>query len=462
MRRWVLFVARRHVRTRRREKGNATTIFAVLGIAAGAMTLVAVLSVMNGFQLGTIEDILEVDSYHLRIDADAKGEREPSEAAASSARGAGVSPDVQETTGPAVVPAEPPGYPEAVVDAASRTPGVTAALPFLDLEVLATGFFRDLRAIRVRALPPDVGRRDESFRNAFDMVAGVFNVEAEGSVVLGIELARALGVAPGDSVELVSLEGDNLARGTTEELVVTGTFRSGYLDFDQGWAFVSLSTARTALGAERPATVGVKLNDRYADARAAAVLEERLGGAVDITSWREYNRSIFGALRLEKNLMTILIGLIFLVVAGNMLQSLRRSVVERAEEIAILKALGAPPRSIQLIFVGEGGIIGLVGGGAGVLLGMLIAYNVNGIFRAAEALVNGVLRGIGRVIGSMTSADFTLFSPRYFYITEVPVEVMAAEVVGIFLFAFVCAAGAAVLASTRVSRIRPAEVLRNE
>jgi lipoprotein-releasing system permease protein len=442
MRRWVLFVARRHVRTRRREKGNATTIFAVLGIAAGAMTLVAVLSVMNGFQLGTIEDILEVDSYHLRIDADGPAADEPSQGAAPNHGGA--------------------QFPEAVARTVSERPGVSAAVPFLDLEVLATGFFRDLRAIRVRALPGDVGRRDEGFRNAFDMVAGVFNVEANRSVVMGIELARALGVAPGDSVELVSLEGDDLARGTTVELVVTGTFRSGYLDFDQGWAFVSLRTARDVLGAARAPTVGVKLEDRYADQRAAAVLEERLGAAVDITSWRQYNRSIFGALRLEKNLMTILIGLIFLVVAGNMMQSLRRSVVERAEEIAILKALGAPPRSIQLIFVGEGGIIGLAGGGVGVLLGLLIAHNVNAIFQAAEAVVNGVLWGIGRVIGSVTNADFTLFSPRYFYITEVPVEVIASEVIGIFLFAFLCAAGAALLASTRVSRIRPAEVLRNE
>ncbi len=442
MRRWVLFVARRHVRTRRREKGNATSIFAVLGIAAGAMTLVAVLSVMNGFQLGTIEDILEVDSYHLRIDADGPTADVPSQAATESAAGA--------------------HYHETLARTASESSSVTAAVPFLDLEVLATGFFRDLRAIRVRALPGDVGRRDEGFRNAFDMVAGVFNVEAERSVVMGIELARALGVAPGDSVELVSLEGDDLARGTTVELVVTGTFRSGYLDFDQGWAFVSLATARGVLGAERPPTVGVKLEDRYADQRVAAVLEERLGTAVDITSWRQYNRSIFGALRLEKNLMTILIGLIFLVVAGNMMQSLRRSVVERAEEIAILKALGAPPRSIQLIFIGEGGIIGLVGGGAGILLGLLIAHNVNAIFQAAEAVVNGVLWGIGRVIGSVTNADFTLFSPRYFYITEVPVEVVASEVIGIFLFAFLCAAGAALLASTRVSKIRPAEVLRNE
>jgi lipoprotein-releasing system permease protein len=102
------------VRTRRREKGNATTIFAVLGIAAGAMTLVAVLSVMNGFQLGTIQDILEIDSYHLRVE-----------------------------------PAAPPS-------AIRQTAGVAAAIPFLDVEVLATGFFRDLQAIRVRALPSGI------------------------------------------------------------------------------------------------------------------------------------------------------------------------------------------------------------------------------------------------------------------------------------------------------------------
>ncbi len=420
MRRWVLFVARRHVRTRRREKGNATTIFAVLGIAAGAMTLVAVLSVMNGFQLGTIEDILEIDSYHLRV--------------------------------------EPATAPSTI----RQTAGVAAAIPFLDVEVLATGFFRDLQAIRVRALPNDVGRHDAEFRNAFDMVAGVFDLESERSIVVGNELARGLGVSPGDTVELISLEGDDLASGTTVELTVTGSFRSGYLDFDRGWAFVSLDTASDTLGSQRRPTVGVKLHDRYNDAVVAARLQQALGGDAKVTSWRSYNRSIFGALRLEKNLMTMLIGLIFLVVAGNMLQSLRRSVVERAEEISILKALGAPPRSIQLIFIGEGVIIGLVGGVLGVALGLLIATNVNGIFRLAEIFVNGVLSLFSRIVGTVTSSGFTLFSPRYFYITEVPAEIVVGEIIGIFLFALACASAAALLASTRVSRIRPAEVLRNE
>jgi len=245
------------------------------------------------------------------------------------------------------------------------------------------------------------------------------------------------------------------------ELQVTGVFRSGYLDYDSSWAFVSLQTASEALGATRAPRIGVKLTDRYEDARIAGLLEERFDG-VRVTSWRSYNRSIFGALRLEKNLMTILIGLIFLVVAGNMFQSLRRSVVERAEEIAILKALGAPPRSIQLIFIGEGGIIGLLGGSIGVGLGLLIASHVNAIFRAAEVIVNGALAAVGWLVGSVGGQGFSLFSPRYFYITEVPAEIIPGEVIGIFFFAFLCAAGAALLASTRVSRIRPAEVLRNE
>lgn len=293
------------------------------------------------------------------------------------------------------------------------------------------------------------------------MVGGVFDLDTEDSAVLGVELARTLGVAPGDTFEVISLEGAGPAQGTTVELLVTGIFRSGYLDYDSSWAFVSLQTAGESLAAARAPRIGVKLSDRYQDARIARLLEERLDG-VRVSSWRDYNRSIFGALRLEKNLMTILIGLIFLVVAGNMFQSLRRSVVERAEEIAILKALGAPPRSIKLIFVGEGGIIGLLGGSIGVGLGLLIAANVNTIFRVAELIVNGVSAAVARLLGSVAGQGFSLFSPRYFYITEVPAEIIPREVVGIFLFAFLCAAGAALLASTRVSRIRPAEVLRNE
>lgn len=460
MRPWALFVARRHVRSRRRNKGNTTSIFSILGIAAGAMTLVAVLSVMNGFQLGTIEDILEMDSYHVRItpEEDAAGLRpspdssdSPGTPSAQGSRADG-SPGNDPTTG-----LSDTDLPEA----ARGISGVTAVVPFIDLEVLAAGFFRDLQAIRMRALSPDVARRDRSFRGAFEMVGGVFDLATDDSAVLGVELARTLGVAPGDTFEVISLEGGGPAQGTTVELLVTGIFRSGYLDYDSSWAFVSLQTAGESLAAARAPRIGVKLSDRYQDARIARLLEERLDG-VRVSSWRDYNRSIFGALRLEKNLMTILIGLIFLVVAGNMFQSLRRSVVERAEEIAILKALGAPPRSIKLIFVGEGGIIGLLGGSIGVGLGLLIAANVNTIFRVAELIVNGVSAAVARLLGSVAGEGFSLFSPRYFYITEVPAEIIPREVVGIFLFAFLCAAGAALLASTRVSRIRPAEVLRNE
>jgi lipoprotein-releasing system permease protein len=401
------------------------------------MTLVAVLSVMNGFQLGTIEDILEIDSYHIRV-------------ASSGDEG-----------GAAVAPTGDTAPLEERLHKIRSLPEVGAAVPFIDLEVLAAGFFEDLQAIRMRGLAPDVGRRDRGFREAFDMAGGVFDIEAQGTVVLGVELARSLGVVPGDTLEVISLEGDGLARGTTVDLRVTGLFRSGYLDYDSGWAFVGLRTARESLGATRVPQVGVKLSDRYEDAGISRVLEERLPGS-RVTSWRSYNRSIFGALRLEKNLMTILIGLIFLVVAGNMFQSLRRSVVERAEEIAILKALGAPPRSIQLIFIGEGGIIGLLGGGIGIGLGLLIAGNVNAIFRGAELVINGIGSGLRFLLGSMGGENFSLFSPRYFYITEVPAEILPGEVVGIFLFAFLCAAGAALLASTRVSKIRPSEVLRNE
>jgi lipoprotein-releasing system permease protein len=179
-------------------------------------------------------------------------------------------------------------------------------------------------------------------------------------------------------------------------------------------------------------------------------------------SWRAFNRSIFGALRLEKTLMMLLVGLIFVVVGGNIYQSLRRSVVERTEEIAVLKALGAPPASIRTVFTLEGLLIGVLGGVIGVTLGLLVSENVNGVFALAEWTVNAVTGALQLLGGAIGEGRFTIFSPAYFYITEVPTRAVLWETVGIFLFAMVSATAAAYFASFRVARIKPAEVLRNE
>jgi lipoprotein-releasing system permease protein len=195
----------------------------------------------------------------------------------------------------------------------------------------------------------------------------------------------------------------------------------------------------------------------------ASHLAERYGGGrFEVGSWRQYNRAIFGALRMEKTFLIVLIGLIFIVVGANIHQSLKRSVRERLEEIAVLKTLGARPREVQLVFVLEGIITGFVGATVGTLAGLALAVNIEGLFAAIEAVVN---TGIGlsvALFGGGGAANVEIFSSQYFYLTEVPSEVIFLEVLGIYLFGWLSAAVAAYVASRSVVGVRPAQVLREE
>ncbi|MEE8440507.1 MAG: ABC transporter permease [Spirochaetia bacterium] len=429
MKPWILFISARHFRTKRREKGHTASLLSVGGIAAGVMTLVTVLAVMNGFQIGTIEDILEINSYHLRV-------------------------HTSDAAGNALL----------IADAK----GVKSAIPFVEMYALAQGFFADPLAIAVRGVPAEVRTLDTGFADQLEIVAGTFDITTGRSIVVGQELARRIGLRVGDSLSVInfSAEGLNLARPDSMDLLVTGLFKTGFLEYDAGWAFVSLATT-SELGGGTADTIGVKLLDRFSDRATMRRIDSAVPG-VQTVSWRDYNRSIFGALRLEKTLMMLLVGLIFVVVAVNIYQSLRRSVVERTEEIGVLKALGASPASLQFVFVFEGLMIGLAGAVVGTALGLALSFNINAVFAGAEIVVNGILRAAGWIVGLFApgrrgvTAGFTIFSPAYFYLDSVPATVIGGEVLGVALFALASAVVAAFAASRRISGIVPAEVLRYE
>ncbi|HET6485808.1 MAG TPA: FtsX-like permease family protein, partial [Spirochaetia bacterium] len=176
-------------------------------------------------------------------------------------------------------------------------------------------------------------------------------------------------------------------------------------------------------------------------------------------------KSFFDALFVEKLMMMVLVGLIFVVVGFNVYHSLRRSVHERMEEIAVLKAVGVPPQRIQGVFILQGLFIGLAGGVIGLIVGLALAVNVNGVFDVVQGIVNGVL-GMARLLAmpflALGGEDFAIFSPAYFYLSSVPSHVYPTEAFLVVFFAVLSCAGAALGASRAVSRFRPAEVLRYE
>jgi lipoprotein-releasing system permease protein len=428
--RLLAFVSLRYFRSRRQGSGVAATILSVVGVAVGVMTLTAVLGVMNGFQLGFIESILELSSYHIQIE---RTDGRPLESE--------------------------------LLQRLSRLPMVTAVVPFSEQQVIMEGRFTGGRGCVLRGVPADVASLDHGFRSRLQIVEGAFQLKDPEDLVLGVELARHLGVGAGDMVSALALGGQSFASLAPVRRFyrVTGLFRSGYYEYDLGWAFVNLAGSGGRAG-EQQVRYGLKLRNRFRDEAALRGVRAMLGpGPYRVGSWREFNRAFFAALRMEKLLMMILIGLIFVVVGFNIYHSLRRSVRERFEEIGVLKALGASQGSVQYIFVTEGLLIGLIGGGLGQALGLLLAANINAVFRAAEALANLVLALASRLLLPLAGGErFALFSPAYFYLSEVPSRVLFPEALLVMLFAVGSCLLAALFAASPVRRVLPAEVLRYE
>ena len=442
-----LLVASRYFRTRRQESGNASTILSVVGTAVGVMALTVVLAVMNGFQLGFIEPIVEISSYHLQI---------------SPVRNAAVPSDQFAGTGD-----RPPPF----VREVRALPFVRAVVPFVERQALVEGTYQRARGCLVRAVPPDLFSLDPVQAAMLAPREGSFDLSRPGSLVIGEELAAVTGARVGSTLFLTSFAAGPGGRPVPRRAAfrITGIFRTGYWDFDVGLVFTSLATADSVFGSGEtlPRTYGVKIANRFLDGPAMAQISQILTGTGHtVESWRTYNKSFFDALFMEKLMMMVLVGLIFVVVGFNVYHSLRRSVHERMEEIAVLKAVGIPPSRIQTIFVLEGLIIGFTGTLSGLVAGLAVAMNVNGVFSVVETGVNGILGAIRFLAAPFAlnagRATFSIFSPAYFYISQVPSRVLPQEAFFVCFFAVLACTGAAWAASRAVSKFRPAEVLRYE
>jgi lipoprotein-releasing system permease protein len=430
---WIWFIAARYI-FRKRKKSPAP-VLSILGIATGVLALIVILSVMNGFQLGFIESILEVSSYHLRIGPIAYRD-------IAWAR-------------------------EAVL----AVPGIKAAVPFREFQGLVQGKRAAQHAAIVRGLPGDAPEMDSGLAGQLSFEEGSFGFESKRDALLGAELARRLGLRIGDEITLFSIPSIFNAADNSglQTFIVTGIFRTGFYEYDTSWIFIDIDSA--AAFSESGPVLGLKLKNRFHDQQALDLARKSLAdnpafaGAV-FSSWRDYNRSFFGALRTEKLFMFILVGLIFIVVALNIYQAQRRSVLEHREEIGLMRAIGGGEHSVQLVFVLDGAIIGFSGASAGLCLGLLIASNIPLVFSAIEAIVNLGINIVNVIVGFLGGpggiGDFFFFPPAVFYIREIPSRIIPGEVVLVFLFGLFSALLAAWFASRKISRIRPAEVLRYE
>jgi len=385
----------------------------MLGIALGVAALIIVLSVMNGFQKEVRDRMLAVVS-HIEVFA-------PNGAAL---------PDVART-----------------LAQVRANPQVIGAAPFIATQaLLARG--EDMRGTLIRGIDParEPDVTDLAVGMKSDALARL--VPGEFGLVLGGELARSLGVQPGDKVTLVAPSGQVTPAGVVprlKQMTVVGTFDSGHYEYDSTLALMHIEDAQRVFRLEGPTGVRVRLKDLHQAPEVAAELAGTLTDQLLIRDWTRQNRTWFAAVQLEKRMMFIILTLIVAVAAFNLVSTLVMTVTDKRADIAILRTLGASPASIMGIFVVQGAMVGVIGTLAGLLLGLAVAFNIDVIVPAIEQLLH------------------TTFLPRDVYlISRMPSEPQQGDIVPIALISLVLAFAATLYPSWRASRVNPAEALRYE
>lgn len=424
---WIIFVANRYLKTKRKEKGISTSFLSIIGILVGTMALISVMSVMNGFQVGPIEDTLEIGSYHLRIE-------------------------------------NPPENDDHIIQAVSDLDGVRAVLPFRDSQTMIKGRVSTYGVAQIRGVPANTPELDAGLISQLQIEPGEFDLSRPDHIILADGLAASLGVFEGDQVDVVMLGGGGFGSLSTmtQTFTVSGVFSCGYQEYDNFLAYVS-DEAEIFTSQDKP-VIGVKLDDRYDDRYYRHLIEDMVED-VQVISWRNFNRSYFGALRMEKMTLFVLIALIILVVGVNIFNSLRRTVFERREEIGLLRSVGASPLQARTIFVFEGALIGLIGGGLGVISGLLVTLHINEILSFLEAGVFLILQWTDSLLmqfGIYNEYIQYLLGQPYLLMKDLPVKIELKEIWFVFIYALISSVMAAFFASRQISQIKPSEVLRYE
>ena len=414
---YELEVGLRYTRAGRSSSRNGFISFisgvSMLGIALGVAALIIVLSVMNGFQKEVRDRMLSVVS-HIEV----------------FAPGGAALPDVAKTLAEVKQNAE-----------------VVGAAPFIAAQALmARG--EDMKGVIVRGVDPALESQVTDLALALKDTAFKQLKSGEFGVVLGAELARSSGVKEGDKVTLIAPSGQVTPAGVVprlKQLTVVGLFDSGHFEYDSALAMLHMDDAAKIFRLEGPTGIRLKIKDLHEARAVGQMLAGSLSGDLLIRDWTRQNRTWFAAVQLEKRMMFIILTLIVAVAAFNLVSTLVMTVQDKRADIAILRTLGASPKSIMGIFVVQGAMVGVMGTFAGLALGLLVAFNIDVIVPFIES----VLR--------------TSFLPRDIYlISRMPSEPQYADIMPIVVIALVLAFAATLYPSWRASRVNPAEALRYE
>ncbi len=424
----IVYLAAKYLNFKASDRGLSTiAVIALLTIVISNAAAVVILSAANGFHENFMKKLMTKDA-HVTVLGPGKGI---------------------------------PDY-ESLILELKKVKGVTSVIPFFDKQALLRGRFNVWGSF-IKAIPSDFYSRDTNFKSQFVVLDGKFDLSRPHSIILGDNLALNLGVSVGSFVYVTVYSDDFFSM--QYKFRVTGIFSAGYAEYDSSLSFISFKDAQEIFESKGYAYgLAIQVKDPMR-------VEKYLSAIGKVCSyskwtWKNTNRNNLIALENEKMLIYIILALFFMVVGFNILSTMIAMVLDKKEEIGILKAMGLKPGATLHVFLFVGFLLGSLGSLIGTALGLLITIGLNGILRGIEIyidLINNLAYFMVFWVHPIPKpAAFHFFKSSVYYLTQFPIAIELNDLIFIVMLSVVLATLAVIIPARNASKMRPVEVLRND
>ncbi len=424
----ILYLSSKYLKFKASDRGlSVISVIALLTIVISCAAAIVILSAANGIHDNFMQKLMARD-FHAEIIGPGRGI---------------------------------PNY-ENIIKNLLKIKGVTEVFPYFEKQVLFKGDYSPWGAM-VEGMPVDIYTKDTDFSKQFKLNEGDYSFRRSKSVGIGYNLAINLGVGIGDTVGMM-VYGDDFIP-VEYRFRIASVFTAGQKDFDSSLAFISFDDAREIFNAGNYVNgIRLKVADPYNIEKYMPQL--RKTAPYYVYSWKDLHHNDLAALQDEKMLINIILFFFFFVVAFNILSTMIAMVIDKKEEIGILKAMGLKPSGTLQVFLFDGFLLGVGGSLVGIIAGLLVTVTLNDILKLIEIVINFITSSgysLARLIKPVEPpVEFQFFNSNVYYIDKFPIKILFGDIIFVMLLSVTLSTIAVIMPAMNASRFRPVEVLRND